>query len=95
ERTVGSDATVNVSMKESTTGLDEVVVTAYNIAQDKRTLVTSVQEVKSKDIIDSVAAGDVYAVRVRNAEVMLLRILSVWPSTAGSAARVRFEYRSL
>jgi hypothetical protein len=42
-----------------------------------------------------VAAGDVYAVRVRNAEVMLLRILSVRPSTAGSAARVRFEYRSL
>jgi TonB-linked SusC/RagA family outer membrane protein len=40
-------------LKESTTGLDEVVVTAYNIAQDKRTLVTSVQEVKSKDIIDS------------------------------------------
>ena len=42
-----------------------------------------------------VAAGDVYAVRVRGAEVMLLRILSVRPSTAGSAARVRFEYRSL
>ncbi|SFQ71423.1 hypothetical protein [Hymenobacter arizonensis] len=42
-----------------------------------------------------VAAGDVYAVRVRGAEVMLLRILSVRPSTAGSSARVRFEYRSL
>jgi hypothetical protein len=95
ERAVSADGAVDVALKESTTGLDEVVVTAYNIAQDKRTLVTSVQEVKSKDIIDSVAAGDVYAVRVRNAEVMLLRILSVWPSTAGSAARVRFEYRSL
>ena len=52
ERTVG-DGAVDVALKESTTGLDEVVVTAYNIAQDKRTLVTAVQEVKSKDIIDS------------------------------------------
>ncbi|OGX87273.1 SusC/RagA family TonB-linked outer membrane protein [Hymenobacter lapidarius] len=53
ERTVGSDATINLNMKESTTGLDEVVVTAYNITQDKRELVTAVQEVKAKDIIDS------------------------------------------
>ncbi|MBH8558501.1 SusC/RagA family TonB-linked outer membrane protein [Hymenobacter negativus] len=53
ERTVGTDGTVNVALKESTTGLDEVVVTAYNIAQNKRELVTAVQEVKSKDIIDS------------------------------------------
>ena len=52
ERTVGSGS-LDVVLKESTTGLDEVVVTAYNIAQDKRTLVTAVQEVKSKDIIDS------------------------------------------
>jgi len=53
ERTVTADGRIDASLKESTTGLDEVVVTAYNIAQDKRTLVTSVQEVKSKDIIDS------------------------------------------
>jgi TonB-linked SusC/RagA family outer membrane protein len=53
ERTVPADGSIDVGLKESTTGLDEVVVTAYNIAQEKRTLVTSVQEVKSKDIIDS------------------------------------------
>ncbi|MGY3088652.1 TonB-linked SusC/RagA family outer membrane protein [Hymenobacter sp. UYAg731] len=53
ERTVGADGAVDVALKESTTGLDEVVVTAYNIAQNKRELVTAVQEVKSKDIIDS------------------------------------------
>ena len=45
--------------------------------------------------LGSVAAGDVYAVRVRGAELMLLRILSVKPSAAGSNARVRFEYRAL
>ncbi|SFQ71439.1 SusC/RagA family TonB-linked outer membrane protein [Hymenobacter arizonensis] len=53
ERTIGADGNIDVALRESTTGLDEVVVTAYNIAQDKRTLVTAVQEVKSKDIIDS------------------------------------------
>ena len=41
------------------------------------------------------AAGDVFAARVRGAEFVLLRILSVRPSVAGSNARVRFEYKSL
>ncbi|MBH8558503.1 hypothetical protein [Hymenobacter negativus] len=42
-----------------------------------------------------VAAGDVYAVRIRGAELGLLRILSVKQSSAGSNARVRFEYKTL
>ena len=42
-----------------------------------------------------VAAGDVYAVRIRAAEFAVLRILSVKPSVAGSNARVRFEYKTL
>jgi len=45
--------------------------------------------------VGAVAANDVFAVKVRGAEVMLLRILSVKPGTGGAAARVRFEYRSL
>ncbi len=44
---------LDVSLDTDARGLDEVVVTAYNIKQDKRTLVTSVQEVQGKDIIDS------------------------------------------
>lgn len=42
-----------------------------------------------------VAAGDVYAVRIRAAEFAVLRILSVKPSVAGSNARLRFEYKML
>ncbi len=53
ERTVAASGNIDVVLKESTTGLDEVVVTAYNIKQEKRTLVTAVQEVQSKEIIDS------------------------------------------
>ncbi len=45
--------------------------------------------------LGTVAAGDVYAVRIRGAELALLRILSVRPSSAGSNARVRFEYKLL
>ena len=45
--------------------------------------------------VGPVAANDVFAVKVRGAEIMLLRILSVKAGTAGNAARVRFEYRSL
>lgn len=42
------------------------------------------------------AVGDVYAVKLRGtAEVMLLRVLALKASTAGSVGRVRFEYRSL
>ncbi|MFC7668140.1 carboxypeptidase-like regulatory domain-containing protein [Hymenobacter humi] len=53
ERTVPADGSVDVALKESTTGLEEVVITGYNIPQEKRTIVTAIQEVKSKDIIDS------------------------------------------
>ena len=53
ERPVGAGGAIDVVLKESTTGLGEVVVTAYNIKQEKRTLVTAVQEVQGKDIIDS------------------------------------------
>ncbi|MBF9142330.1 SusC/RagA family TonB-linked outer membrane protein [Hymenobacter properus] len=53
ERTVPADGAVDVALKESTTDLNEVVVTSYGIPQAKRELVTAVQEVKSKDIIDS------------------------------------------
>ncbi|MDO7854323.1 hypothetical protein [Hymenobacter convexus] len=45
--------------------------------------------------VGAIAPNDVFAVRVRGAEVMLLRILSVKAGSAGAAARVRFEYRAL
>ncbi len=45
--------TLDVALDTDARGLDEVVVTAYNIKQDKRTLVTDVQEVSGKDLIDS------------------------------------------
>ena len=69
ERTVGADGAVDVGLKESTTGLEEVVVTGYNIEQEKRTLVTAIQEVKSKDIIDSRQSNVVNALQGKVAGV--------------------------
>jgi hypothetical protein len=46
--------------------------------------------------LGTATVGDVYAVKLRGtSEVMLLRVLAVKASTAGSVGRVRFEYRSL
>ncbi|QNH63376.1 SusC/RagA family TonB-linked outer membrane protein [Hymenobacter sediminicola] len=53
ERAIGEDTSIDISLKENTTALQDVVITGYNIPQEKRDLVTAVQEVKAKDIIDS------------------------------------------
>jgi TonB-linked SusC/RagA family outer membrane protein len=44
---------LDITLKASNRDLDEVVVLAYGIKQERRDIVTSVQEVTSKDIIDS------------------------------------------
>ena len=44
---------LDVTLAASNRDLDEVVVLAYGIKQDRRDLATAVQEVSSKDIIDS------------------------------------------
>jgi len=44
---------LDVTLTASNSDLDEVVVLAYGIKQERRDLVTAVQEVTSKDIIDS------------------------------------------
>ncbi|NVO84710.1 SusC/RagA family TonB-linked outer membrane protein [Hymenobacter terrestris] len=54
ERAVDAgDGPISIALKENTTALNDVVITGYNIAQERRDIVTAVQEVKAKDIIDS------------------------------------------
>lgn len=53
ERTLGDNTTLDISLRENTTELSDVVITGYNIPQERRDIVTAVQEVKAKDIIDS------------------------------------------
>ena len=50
---VGAQSQVNVSLEESTSELNEVIVTALGIKQEKRALGYSVGEVKGADIINA------------------------------------------
>ncbi|UOB18060.1 SusC/RagA family TonB-linked outer membrane protein [Abyssalbus ytuae] len=48
--TVGSDTTINVVLEEDTTTLDEVVVTAFGIEKDIKTVGYSLQQIDSETI---------------------------------------------
>jgi len=50
EIVVGAVSTINVTLKEDQTSLDEVVVTGFGVKQDKRDLTSAVQTVKGSDI---------------------------------------------
>lgn len=53
EVTVGSKASVNVTLKESSEQLDEVVVTALGIKRDKKSLGYSVSSIKSEKLVET------------------------------------------
>ena len=53
EVTVGARSTIDISMTESTAVLEEVVVTALGISQEKRGLGYAVQTVQGKEISDT------------------------------------------
>ena len=53
DKTVGTALTINVVLLEDASALNEVVVTAFNIAQDRKSINYAFQNVKSKDIEES------------------------------------------
>ncbi|MCC9136760.1 SusC/RagA family TonB-linked outer membrane protein [Pontibacter silvestris] len=53
EMPVGSSSTINVALQEDARSLEEVVVTAFGIEQEKRALGYSVQELQSRDITET------------------------------------------
>jgi TonB-linked SusC/RagA family outer membrane protein len=53
ERIVGTASQINVSLKQDSKALDEVIVTSFNIEQDRRSINYAVQNVKAKDIEES------------------------------------------
>ncbi|MGY2131813.1 SusC/RagA family TonB-linked outer membrane protein [Hymenobacter sp. HD11105] len=48
-----TSATIDVALASTSSNLNEVVVTAFGIERDKRTLVTGAQQVQGKELIDS------------------------------------------
>lgn len=53
ERVVGASATINVTLSQDATSLNEVVVTALGIERDKRTLTYAVQNISGDDLRES------------------------------------------
>jgi TonB-linked SusC/RagA family outer membrane protein len=53
ERTVGTDGTVDIALKESTAALDEVLVTSFGIKQERREVNYAAQQVSGEEIIDT------------------------------------------
>lgn len=50
--TVGTQSILNVEMEENTSQLDEVIVTAFGVTNQKRTLGYSAQSINSKEILE-------------------------------------------
>lgn len=53
ERPIGDGNTLDIGLKENTTELNNVVVTAYGIEQERREVNYGVQQVEGKELIDS------------------------------------------
>jgi hypothetical protein len=92
-------ATVSLAAANTTTFYRIPVATAaagyYNTASANAVGTLLYQNATGLAAPGPVAAGDLFAVRVRGAEPMLLRVVGVKPSTTGSTARVLFEYRAI
>ncbi|AKQ47078.1 hypothetical protein TH63_17830 [Rufibacter radiotolerans] len=71
ERTVGTSNTINVVLRSDAKALDEVVVTAFGVEQEKRALGFSVQEVQAKEITESQQANIVNALQGKVAGVQI------------------------
>jgi TonB-dependent SusC/RagA subfamily outer membrane receptor len=71
ERVVGSESQLDVSLEESKQDLNEVVVTAFGVKQDKKALTYSVQTIKSSEIIDAQQPNMVNALQGKMAGVMI------------------------
>ncbi len=71
ERTVGTGTTLDVVMRSDAKALNEVVVTAFGIEQEKRALGFSVQEVQAREIVETQQPNIVNALQGKVAGVQV------------------------
>jgi TonB-linked SusC/RagA family outer membrane protein len=84
EMTVGSSNTINVTLEEGGETLDEVVVTAYGIKKEKRSVGYAVQEVKAEAITKSGASNVLDALSGKSSGVQITRS----SGSAGGGSRI-------
>jgi len=71
ERVVGNSNEISLSLEEADQDLSEVVVTAFGVKQDKKSLTYSVQTIKSSEIIDAQQPNLINALQGKMAGVMI------------------------
>jgi TonB-linked SusC/RagA family outer membrane protein len=71
ERTVGTNKTINIQLKDDAKLLNEVAVTAFGVKQEVRGLGFATQNVKAKDIVDSQQSNLVNALQGKVAGVQI------------------------
>jgi TonB-linked SusC/RagA family outer membrane protein len=71
ERAVDDATSIDISLKENTTALKDVVVTAYGIEQERREVNYGVQQVQGKELIDSRQTNVVNALQGKIAGVSI------------------------
>jgi TonB-linked SusC/RagA family outer membrane protein len=84
ERTVGTSNTINVTLEEGGEVLDEIVVTAYGIKKEKRSVGYSVQEVKAETITKTGASNVLDALSGKSSGVQITRT----SGSAGGGSRI-------
>lgn len=87
EVTVGSQTTINISLDEDVTKLSEVVVTAFGVVRDKKSLGYSVSTVSSEDIATVKESNFINSLNGRVAGVQITQ------STSGPAGGSRVIIR--
>lgn len=89
ERTVGTNRTVNVTLASDSKDLQEVVVTALGIKQQKRSLGYAAQEIKAEDITNTNQSNMLNAIKGKASGVQIT-------STGGAAgAGSRIQIRGI
>ena len=84
EKTVGESNIIDANMSEGDNLLDEIVVTAYGIKKEKRSVGYSVQEVKAETITKSGASNVLDALAGKSSGVQITRS----SGSAGGGSRI-------
>ena len=87
ERTVGTNKTINVALASDSKNLQEVVVTALGIKQQKRALGYAAQEIKAEDITNTNQSNLLNAIKGKASGVQITSV----GGAAGAGSRIQIR----
>ncbi|MBE9600492.1 SusC/RagA family TonB-linked outer membrane protein [Pedobacter sp. MC2016-24] len=87
ERTIGTNKTINVALASDSKNLQEVVVTALGIKQQKRALGYAAQEIKAEDITNTNQSNLLNAIKGKASGVQITSV----GGAAGAGSRIQIR----